>query len=59
MKTYIWSILLYDSETRKTERPIEVLEMWGGHRLLNINSEILAMVEEKRKLITIIEQKRY
>ncbi|KAI5634899.1 hypothetical protein NE865_12382 [Phthorimaea operculella] len=69
VKTYIWSIALYGSETwtmtqRDRER-LEAFEMWCWRRMEKIswtekrtNEEVLRRVDEKRALLRTIENRR-
>ena len=69
IKTLIWSVVLYGSETwtmRKEDiKRIEAFEMWIWRRMERIswtehrtNEEILQMVEEKRSLIETIRSRQ-
>lgn len=68
VKSYVWSVLLYGSETwtltAQDKKKIKAMEMWTWRRLLCIswterkrNEEILRIVEEKRVLLSIIRSR--
>ena len=70
VKTLIWSVVLYASETwtlRKEDiQRLEAFEMWIWRRMMGIswterktNEEVLRMVEEERSLIETIRQRQH
>ena len=69
VKSFIWSVALYGSETwtikAADKKHLEAFEMWIWRRLLKIswrdhktNEEVLRMVEEERTLITKIRRRQ-
>ena len=69
VKSFIWSVALYGSETwtiKATDKKhLEAFEMWIWRRMLKIswrdhktNEEVLGMVGEKRTLITTIKRRQ-
>ncbi|KAI5644176.1 reverse transcriptase (RNA-dependent DNA polymerase) domain-containing protein [Phthorimaea operculella] len=69
IKTYIWSVALYGSEswniTKKDKDHLEAFEMWCWRRMLKIswrekvtNVEVLERAKEKRNIIRTIENRR-
>ena len=69
VKSFIWSVALYGSETwtikAADKKHLEAFEMWIWRRMLKIswrdhktNEEVLRMVEEERTLITTIRRQK-
>ena len=69
MKAYIWSTLMYGSETwtisSKNKQKLEVMEMWLYRRMLRIpwtahmtNQQVLELANSKRTLITTIRERQ-
>ena len=69
VKSFIWSVALYGSETwtikAADKKHLEAFEMWMWRRLLKIswrdhktNEEVLRMVEEEQTLITTIRRRQ-
>ena len=69
VKSFIWSVALYGSETwtikAADKKHLEAFEMWIWKRMLKIswrdhmtNEEVLRMVEEERTLITTIRRRQ-
>jgi len=67
VKCYVWSVLLYGSETwtiNEQDKKLEAMEMWKWKRLLKVswiemknNIDILNQVEEKIILLNIIKER--
>ena len=69
IKTMIWSVVLYGSETwtitENDKKKLEALEMWIWRRMEKVswtehktNEEVLQMVEEKRAMIKTIQERQ-
>ena len=69
VKTLIWSVVLYGSETwtlrKKDENRLEAFEMWVWRKIKKVkwtehktNEEVLEMVEERRSLMRTIQQRQ-
>ena len=69
VKTYVWSTLLYGSETwtvsREMERRLDAVEMWCWRRMLRVswtarrtNVDILETIGSRRELVAVLRRRQ-